>query len=190
MLDDPIVDVLDAVVDVLAGAGVAYAITGSVASSIHGEPITSQDIDLVVRMSVGQARRLAAQFPKRFYRSEESLVEAAERHSIANLLDAETGLKVDLSVLPPGDYFDCVFERCCPTPFGPDGPDYQVVTAEDIILMKLEWRKDTRSEKQWENALSVARVKGARMDWKYLLEQADSLRIKDDLVKLRNEAGI
>jgi len=65
-----------------------------------------------------------------------------------------------------------------------------VVTAEDIILMKLLWRRESRSEKQWSNALSVARVKRARLDWKYLWEQARSLGIEDDLVKLRDEAGI
>jgi hypothetical protein len=65
-----------------------------------------------------------------------------------------------------------------------------VVTAEDIILMKLLWRRESRSEKQWSNALSVARVKRAKLDWKYLLEQARSLGIEDDLVKLRDAAGI
>ena len=64
------------------------------------------------------------------------------------------------------------------------------VTPEDIILMKLLWRRDSTSEKQWRDALSVARVKGARMDWKYLFEQAKRLGIEEDLITLRDEAGI
>ena len=56
--------------------------------------------------------------------------------------------------------------------------------------MKLVWRQDSRSEKQWKNALSVARVRGVTLDWKYLFEQARELKIEDDLVKLRDEAGI
>ena len=56
--------------------------------------------------------------------------------------------------------------------------------------MKLLWRKDTQSTKQWDNALGVARVKGARMDWKYLFENAKSLGVEDDLIRLRDEAGI
>ncbi len=47
--------------------GIPYAITGSVASGLHGEPVNSQDVDFVVRMTPQQARQLAQCFPKRFY---------------------------------------------------------------------------------------------------------------------------
>ena len=73
---------------------------------------------------------------------------------------------------------------------GPDSLEFWFVTPEDIILMKLLWRKDTQSAKQWENALSVAKYKGTRMDWKYLFEQAKALGIEPDLIKLRDDAGI
>jgi len=50
--------------------------------------------------------------------------------------------------------------------------------------------QDTQSQKQWESALSVARVRNVNLDWKYLFEQARSLGIEEDLIKLRDEAGI
>jgi len=75
-------------------------------------------------------------------------------------------------------------------PIGGSETQFWFVTQEDIILMKLLWRKDTRSTKQWENALSVARVKGTRMDWAYLFDKARDLDIEDDLTLLRDEAGI
>lgn len=190
MTEDPVVDVISAVVEVLDRVGAAYAITGSVASSIHGEPHTSQDVDFVVRMTSEQARRIAVELPQRFYRSDQALVAAARQASFCNLIDAQTGLKVDLSVLGPGEFHDQVFLRCRPTEFGSGAPRFQMVSPEDLILMKLEWRKDTRSEKQWENALSVARTRGARMDWEYLFRYAAALGISKDLQKLRDEAGI
>ena len=101
---------------------------------------------------------------------------------MANLIDSNTGLKIDLSVLEHTTYYDEVMARRVHMPFGPQGPSFYVVTAEDIILMKLLWRRESRSQKQWSNALSVARVKRATLDWKYLWEQACSLGIKDDLV--------
>ncbi len=190
MTSDPIVEVLEAVVAVLEAAGVEYAITGSVASSLHGEPFSSQDVDLAVRMTAGQARRIANELPTRFYRSDVALVQAAENCGTANLIDTETGLKVDLAVLGPSVYHTRVFERSIADSLGGAGRSFSVVTAEDVILMKLTWRKDTQSSKQWENALGVARVKGARMDWKYLFEQAEALGIVEDLERLRDEAGI
>jgi len=190
MLTDPLLDVLSAVVNVLSHAGVEYAVTGSVASSLHGEPVFSQDIDLVVRMTPEQARRVARELPQRFYRNQDAVIEAAQVAGFVNLIDSESGLKVDLSVLPAGDFNDRVLERRLSLKFDPNVPAFDVVTAEDVILMKLLWRRDTRSAKQWENALSVARVKGARMDWEYLFGQAKKVGVEEDLERLRDEAGI
>jgi hypothetical protein len=190
MSTDPVLDVLEAAVTVLEAAGVEDAITGSVASSIHGEPYSSQDVDLVVRMTPEQARQIAEQLPRRFYRSEDALVRAAQTCGMANLIDTDTGLKVDLSVLTPSGFHDRVFERRVMDSLGGTDREFAVVSAEDIILMKLAWRKDTRSAKQWENALGVARCQGTRMDWKYLFEQAVTLGIVEDLERLRDEAGI
>jgi hypothetical protein len=190
MTDDPFVNVVAATAEVLEGAGVAYAITGSIASGVHGEPAPSQDVDIVIRLTPGQAREVADRLPQRFYRSPERLEEVATQGGIANLIDSDTGLKIDLSVLPRSPFYDSVMTRRALTPYGRDGPSFYTVTAEDVILMKLDWRKDTQSAKQWDGALSVARVQGARMDWKYLFEQAQALGIEDDLVKLRDEAGI
>ena len=190
MPDDPLIDVIQATVDVLDRAAVPYAITGSVASTLHGEPFQSQDVDIVLRMTVPQARQIAEELPQRFYRSAERLEHVAESGGIANLIDTDSGLKVDLSVLEAGAFYDSIVARRELLKYGPDGPAFYTVTAEDIILMKLLWRKDTRSAKQWENALGVARVQGAGMDWDYLFEQARMLGLEEDLRQLRDEARV
>ncbi len=190
MSTDPLIDVLSAVVTVLDRGGVLYAVTGSVASSILGEPRTSLDIDIVVQMSTAQARQIVRSLPPRFYCSERMLVDAVTDHSIANLIDQETGLKVDLSVMADAPFFKDVMKRRILLSFGPDTPGYYVVTAEDVILMKLLWRLDSQSKKQWDDALGVVRVRGALLDWKYLFEQAGRLDITEDLEALRDEGGV
>lgn len=190
MVDDPFVDVIQATVQALDSADVVYAITGSVVSGVFGEPVTSQDVDFCLRMSVGQAQQIDRALPQRFYRSAERLEAVAQEGGIANLIDTETTLKVDLSVLPSSPFFDSVLARRVLTAFGPDGPSFYTVTPEDIILMKLDWRRDTKSTKQWENALSVVRARGTALDWKYLFAQADALDLPDDLAALRDEAGV
>ncbi len=187
---NPILEVIAAVVKALEAAGVEYAITGSVASGLHGEPISTQDVDIILRMTPGQARQVANDLPRRFYCNQEALIEAARAGGFVNVIDMDTTFKVDLSVVSPTPFDRNVFQRRQAMQFEPGGPRFDVVSPEDIILMKLVWRKDSRSTKQWENALSVARVKGARMDWKYLFDQARNLDIEDDLTKLRDEAGI
>jgi hypothetical protein len=189
-MDDPFLDALTPAAEALERVGIPYAITGSIASGLYGEPLPSQDVDIVIRMTAMQARNLESALPRRFYRSGEHLVEIAEKGGMSNLLDAKTGLKIDLSAPVRTPFLDSVMARRTLKAFGPNSPRFYVVSAEDIILMKLEWRKESKSQKQWANALSVARVLGARLAWKYLFEQAGALSVEDDLIKLRDEAGI
>ena len=57
MSDQPVADSIELVTGVLHTEGVTYAVTGSFASSIHGEPITSVDVDIVARMTPAEATR-------------------------------------------------------------------------------------------------------------------------------------
>lgn len=182
--------ILEVICSELDAHGLCYAITGSVASSIFGEPITSLDVDVCLRMTTGQAKALSSTLPQRFYRSEQALIECAERKGMANLVDMDTGIKVDLSVLPDEPYFDSVLARRQQVAYGSGGPAFWTVSAEDIILMKLRWRRDSESQKQWDNALSVVRVQGGRLDWEYLRQWAGTLGLATDLTALREAAGI
>jgi hypothetical protein len=189
-MDDPLIETLTITTDALEAEGIIYALTGSMASSVHSEPLMSEDVDLVLQATPEQARRVSARLMPRFYAPEDMLVEAARTHAFTNVVDNRTSLKADLSFAPSTGFLAETLERRVRARIGKAPNEFWVVTPEDVILMKLLWRKDTRSTKQWENALSVARVKGARMDWKYLFDQAHKLAIAEDLTQLRDEAGI
>jgi hypothetical protein len=92
--------------------------------------------------------------------------------------------------VPTGGYLNHAIDRRVPWKLALNGKDVQVTTPEDVILMKLIWRKDTKSAKQWENALGVVRTQRQNLNWSYLTEKAIELEIADDLEDLKNEAGI
>ncbi len=69
-------------------------------------------------------------------------------------------------------------------------PKRHIVRPEDIVLTKLDQRKNTGSRMQWENALGVVRIYGSSLNWKYLFEQARIFGVADDLTKLRDEGGV
>lgn len=189
-MDNALLETLATVVEALDAEAVPYAVTGSIASSVYGEPHMTQDVDLVVLASPARAAAVAARIRPRFYAPEDMVTAAAAANEFANVIDGRTGLKVDLSFVPASGFLAHVLERRTRCPIGTDGPEFWLVTAEDVILMKLLWRKDTRSHKQWDNALGVARVKGVRLDWRYMFEQAAGLALTEDLEALRDEAGI
>ena len=190
IMEKALIETLSTVAEALELEGVQYAIAGSIASSFHGEPHTSVDVDLIVVASVEQARRIARQLSPRFYAPDDMLADAAQKRSFVNVVDNRSSLKVDISFIERGGYLARTLDRRIKACIGSAVPEFWFVTAEDVILMKLLWRKDTHSAKQWDNALGVARVKGARMDWKYLFEQAKTLGVEEDLERLRDEAGI
>ncbi len=189
-MQDPLVEALDRVTQALEACGIDYAVAGSVASSVHGEPFSSVDVDLVVAGNATQAAKLAENLSPEFYAPADMLTDAAERSAFVNVIDNKSGLKVDFSFIGSDPYLRQALGRRVRRTIGSAEPEFWFVTAEDVILMKLLCRKDTQSTRQWDTALGVARVRGARMDWKYLFENAKSLGVEDDLIRLRDEADI
>jgi hypothetical protein len=52
----------------LESAGIPYAIVGSVASSVYGEPRATNDVDLLIQLSRNDAAKLVHAFPsEQFY---------------------------------------------------------------------------------------------------------------------------
>jgi hypothetical protein len=68
-----------AVVRVLEGLGLDYLIGGSLASSLHGIPRSTQDADLVVDLPAGRVAELLGALAGRFYADEEAARSAVAR---------------------------------------------------------------------------------------------------------------
>lgn len=190
MSSNPFIEILTIVCAELDATGVKYAVTGSVASSIHGEPVTTNDIDLCLHIDLESGMKLHNALPQRFYRSDEAMRDAVQRHSMWNLIDSASGVKVDLSVLSREPYYDAVLARRRKVEYERGGAAFWTVSPEDVVLMKLIWHKDSRSAKQWDNALSVVRAQGNKLEWSYLRDWADQLGLGADLNRLAVEGGI
>jgi hypothetical protein len=97
-MQDP--DFISLFVAPLEAAGIHYMVTGSVASSIYGEPRNTLDIDLVVLLQTSQIPLLPQLFPEDdFYLppSDVIAIEARrEAHGHFNIIHHHTGLKADI----------------------------------------------------------------------------------------------
>lgn len=80
-------------------AGIPYMLTGSFASSYHGVPRATQDIDIVVEPTEEGIRSLVRLLPAdRYYVDLDAALDALQRRSMFNVLDLATGWKLDLIV--------------------------------------------------------------------------------------------
>src|SRR5688572_7695588 len=83
----------------LAGAGVPNMVVGSFASSFHGIPRSSQDVDLVVDPDVVSLRRFLSALPADdYYADTDAAFDALQHRAQFNVIDMATAWKADLIV--------------------------------------------------------------------------------------------
>ena len=183
-------ELLRQVVQVLVDNGIQYMITGSIASSVQGEPRSTHDIDIVVAISKSSATRLMKAFPPpRFHLDEATIVSAIEAKSMFNLLDTVEGDKVDFWTLTDTPFDESRFARRVTEKLL--GNDMRVSAPEDTILSKLAWAKQSGgSEKHCTDALRVYEVQYDVLDRNYLEEWVNKLNVEELWQRLLGEAEL
>lgn len=183
-------ELLKKVVATLEAIGVPYMVTGSLASSLQGQPRSTHDIDLVVAVTRAAASALAAAFPAPdYYLDAEAIASAIAEGSMFNLIDIQEGDRVDFWVLT-GDPFDQTrFSRRRTEAF--HGMRLHVSSPEDTILMKLKWAAlSGGSEKQFNDALHVYEIQYGSLDLEYLESWAVSLDVEALWQRVKTDADI
>jgi hypothetical protein len=185
-----IVAALQPVVEALEQLGVAYHIGGSVASSAHGTPRATNDVDVVADLHVEHVRPLCAALAGRYYASPELLEDAVRRRSCANLVHFATGYKVDLFVQRDGEYDRQCLLRHVDRSLTSGSRTFRFATAEDILLRKLQWYRDggEQSDRQWTDVLGLVRTRAGDLDRPYLAHWAPTLGVADLLARAEREA--
>jgi hypothetical protein len=161
---------------------IPYMFTGSFASNIHGLPRATQAADIVIEVEQKTLEKFLESLGSAFYQSPEAAMEALAKQQMFNVVHLETGFKVDLIVHKSRLFSRMEFSRSQPAFYL--GANRWFATAEDTILAKLEWSKASGSERQFNDALSVAKLQRNNLDRPYLKKWAKELDILDLLEKL------
>lgn len=181
-------ELLRKVIQALDKIGIQYMITGSIVSSLQGEPRATHDIDMVVAIHKSKVNELVQAFsPPDFYLDEDSIIEAINKKSMFNLIDVKDGDKVDFWVLTDDAFDQSRFSRKISEKFME--LKMQVSSPEDTILAKLRWAKlSGGSEKQFIDALRVYEVQYGKLDIDYLKHWVKKLDIESLWKRLIDEA--
>lgn len=146
---------------------IPYMVTGSVASSIHGVPRSTNDLDIVIAPNREQLRELVY-FVKRFgYFAQAEVAEHALRlRDQFNIIDFPNGWKVDLIIRKEREFSITEFERRKDIQVG----DLRFVIArpEDVLIAKLEWTKISPSDRQMQDAAGILTAQAAQLDMEYI----------------------
>lgn len=175
------------VIEALEELGAPYHVGGSYASSIHGTPRQTQDIDVVVDLAVESAGALVSMIETDFYVDETSVTRAIRDKGSFNVIHLDSGIKVDLFVRgdAPFDLEEFARHRAELVQVEPERRIY-VKSAEDILLRKLLWYQmgGEVSDRQWSDLLGIVRVQGKGLDRDYVARWARELGIRHLLDRL------
>lgn len=166
----------------LDSAGIPFMLVGSHGSAFHSQPRTTNDLDIVIDPTAEQLDQFLAGLGKGFYVSPTAAYDALRRRGMFNILQTSYGWKADLIVRKNRPFSVEEFSRRTLGRW--HGYDLPIVTAEDVVLAKLEWNRITPSERQLGDVYNVLAVQGSRLDRPYLRQWAAVLGVGEQLEEM------
>ena len=158
-------EVLKIVAERLEKAGINYMVSGSVAANYYTIPRMTRDIDVVIELEQGDVEAFVGLFESDFYLSREVIKNEVSRRGMFNLIHNRHVIKIDFIIRKSSAYQQSAFSRRkqvlieqCPVWF---------VTAEDLVVSKLLWAKDSHSEIQLKDVANLMQTVD-NLDLKYV----------------------
>jgi hypothetical protein len=174
--------VLGEIVALLDQSGIRHMVAGSFASSYHGAPRTTQDIDIVVDPTPASLDALLEALDRdRFYVGDMSAKAALAERGQFNVIDLRSTWKIDLIVRKEHPFSISEFDRRMPADLL--GVSTSVASPEDTILSKLLWASIGGSDRQVADAATVLSTLENQLDRVYLKRWAEELGVADLLAK-------
>lgn len=174
---------LERLVRLLDGAGVPFMIAGSFASAAHGLPRTTQDVDIVIDPPSPAALEtlIRSMSPDQYYVDADTARDALRRRSMFNVVDQASGWKVDFIIRKNRAFSRDEFARRMK--FSLLDVPVLVASAEDTILAKLEWSKQSGgSERQRRDVAGIVATMGHELDRAYIERWICELDVADEWI--------
>jgi hypothetical protein len=175
-------DVLKLLAERLQRADIAYMISGSIALSYYAQPRLTRAIDIVVALRLEDIERVTDLFAADFYIDADAVRNAIAQPGMFNIIHYEHVIKVDFIVRQDTPYRREEFARRCAVDI--DGVTMWLVTAEDLLLSKLVWAAESRSEIQLQDVRHLIRSV-ADLDWTYIGHWGSELMVGELLREVR-----
>lgn len=178
---------------ILTELEISYYITGGVAAIVYGEPRTTRDLDVVIELDRNNILPLVEKLQQdEFYcppgAVDEILTGRGKTLSITHMTQI---LNADMVMNGHSEFDRAKMARRRWEALDEAGIErFWLASPEDVILAKLLWRKQSGSQKQWNDILGILKVQIEALDYEYLAQWATRLEIQRDFDRALIEAGI
>ncbi len=139
-------EVLKIVTSRLNEASIPYMVSGSIAANYYTIPRMTRDIDVVIELKQGDVDKFVGLFEDDFYVDREMVASEVSRQGMFNLIYNRYVIKIDFIVKKSSAYQNTAFSRRRQVLI--EQSPIWFVSAEDLVISKLLWAKDSHSEMQ------------------------------------------
>ncbi len=146
-------EILRDVVERLERGGIAYMLTGSMAMMYYATPRYTADIDIVIELNAEKMAEIPFLFEPDYYVPHNRIKDAVTRKSMFNLIHQASSFKIDCIVKKDSEFQQNAFAGRHKTNYADF--DVWLIRKEDLIISKLLWAKDSRSDFQIRDIINL-----------------------------------
>ena len=183
-MSDGIAGLLGEIKALLEAAKIPYMVVGSFASTVHGVPRTTQDLDVVIDPTPAALEHFLGHIDtQRYYVDPDTAREALRQRAMFNIIDMRSAWKVDLVMRKDRSFSREELARR--TEQDILGVVVPTASAEDTIIAKLEWSKLGGSERQLRDVAGILRVRGDTLALEYIARWVAALGLEEPWERAR-----
>lgn len=162
--------------------GVPYMLTGSMAMMNYSVYRFTANIDVILEIKSADIPKIIEALEPDYYVPRESTRRTVSTEKMFNAIHQETAFKIDCIIGKSTAFQISAFQRRRRTDFY--GREIWIISIEDLIIAKLWWAKDSRSEKQLSDVENLLK---SGFDAEYVERWTRELQVADLFEQCRGE---
>jgi len=179
-------EALNPIIELLNRLKIPYMLVGAIAVNYYSVPRFTHDADLVIKIDSSKIGDLCSSLGNNYYIDKDMIEDAIVSSNQFNLIHLATGFKIDFWILKKDKFSQLQFSRRLAGKIF--GQDVFIISAEDLILTKLSWFKESNIQKHFFDAAGIYRMQRGILDMDYLSKYAKELGFNEIFQQVENEA--
>lgn len=155
---------------------IPYMITGAYAVSYFGLPRATHDLDIVVEIKPTDVDKIYRKFSNEYIMDKNMVENAIQYQTHFSIIHTNDDLKIDFWVLKNKIGEQGRFGRR--KKISLFGESTYIISAEDMVLTKLEWFKRSKNTKHMDDVIGIIKVQAGRLDKRYIMSKLEYFGIK------------
>lgn len=171
---------------------IAYALTGSLVSSLYGIPRATMQLDLIAALEPPHGKLIGEQLALQYSFHEDEVKTAIERKTSFVLMHIESFLKIVVLLPQPQVCVQGALERAHFLHLSDGLPSIPALSPEDMIILQLNQFKASgeRADDIWHDLTGLLKVQGTGLDLSFLEKWAAIRDVSSLLERAFIDAGL